>query len=195
MASNKWGAIKVCKTDPFLDYYEHMPKLLPRSKKNAKAQRCCRTVTGVPACKIFKPAGMPALLLEEVVLSIDEFEAIRLADLEGLYHKQTAERMNIPRQTFGRIDEGENDIILLDVRTPAEFAAMRLPYKNVIHMPLGVVRGRASELPKDRDILAFCKVSMRGYEAQLILNAAGFERVWFIEGGLLGWPFEVLTSG
>jgi uncharacterized protein len=67
--------------------------------------RCCRRVAGEPACKIFKPAGVPALLLGEVVLSIDEFEAIRLADLEGLYHEHAAERMAISRQTFGRIVE------------------------------------------------------------------------------------------
>jgi len=98
-----------------------------------------------------------------------------------------------PLEAKRRIDKGD-DIILLDVRTPAEFEAMRLPYENVTHIPLGAVRGRANELPKDKDILAFCKVSMRGYEAQRILNAAGFERVWFIEGGLVGWPFEVLTT-
>jgi uncharacterized protein len=67
--------------------------------------RCCRRVVGEPACKIFKPTGVPASLLEEVVLFIDEFEAIRLADLEGLYHKQAAEGMAISRQTFGRIVE------------------------------------------------------------------------------------------
>ena len=67
--------------------------------------RCWRRVAGEPACKIFKPAGITASLLEEVVLSIDEFEAIRLADLDGLYHEQAAERMNISRQTFGRIIE------------------------------------------------------------------------------------------
>jgi rhodanese-related sulfurtransferase len=99
-----------------------------------------------------------------------------------------------PLEAKKRIDEG-GDFILLDVRTPAEFAAMRLPYENVLHIPLGAVRSKANELPKDKDILAFCKVSMRGYEAQRILNAAGFKRVWFIEGGLVGWPFELITSG
>jgi NADPH-dependent 2,4-dienoyl-CoA reductase/sulfur reductase-like enzyme/rhodanese-related sulfurtransferase len=99
-----------------------------------------------------------------------------------------------PLEAKKRIDEG-NDLVLLDVRTPGEFAAMRLPYENVLHIPLGAVRGKANELPKDKDILAFCKVSMRGYEAQRILNAAGFQRVWFIEGGLVGWPFELVTSG
>jgi uncharacterized protein len=48
---------------------------------------------------------VPASSLEEVVLSLDEFEAIRLADREGLYHEQAAERMKVLRQTFGRIVE------------------------------------------------------------------------------------------
>jgi predicted DNA-binding protein (UPF0251 family) len=67
--------------------------------------KCCRRISEQPACAVFKPAGVPASILEEVVLSIDEFEAIRLADLEGLYQEQAAERMNVSRQTFGRIVE------------------------------------------------------------------------------------------
>jgi len=41
--------------------------------------------------------------LEEVSISLDEFEAIRLADYEGLYHEDSADRMKISRPTFGRI--------------------------------------------------------------------------------------------
>lgn len=95
-----------------------------------------------------------------------------------------------PLEAKKRMDRGD-DVILLDVRTPDEFAAMRLPDSRVVHIPLGALRDKLRELPKDKDILPFCKVSMRGYEAQRILNAAGYDRVWFIEGGLLGWPFEV----
>ena len=40
------------------------------------------------------------------MLSLDEFEAIRLADYEGLYHEEAAGRMNISRATFGRILDG-----------------------------------------------------------------------------------------
>ncbi len=65
--------------------------------------RCCRRITGVPCCRAFGPAGMPAASPDEVLLSMDEFEAVRLADLEGLYHEQAAESMNVSRQTFGRI--------------------------------------------------------------------------------------------
>jgi predicted DNA-binding protein (UPF0251 family)/predicted Fe-Mo cluster-binding NifX family protein len=53
----------------------------------------------------FKPAGVPAGGLEHVILGMDEAEAIRLADLEGLYQEAAALRMGISRQTFGRIVE------------------------------------------------------------------------------------------
>ncbi|HPL64541.1 MAG TPA: DUF134 domain-containing protein [Syntrophales bacterium] len=64
-----------------------------------------RQVNCCPEGAYFKPRGIPVSRLEEVNLTVDEFEAIRLADLEKLYHEQAAERMNISRQTFGRIIE------------------------------------------------------------------------------------------
>ena len=65
--------------------------------------KCCRQVGRLPDKIYFKPQGVPSVQLEEVVLSIDELEAVRLADFEGLYQEQAARRMNISRQTFGRI--------------------------------------------------------------------------------------------
>ena len=67
--------------------------------------RNCRRVACFPEIQYFKPRGIPLTRLEEITLTVDEFEAIRLADLEGLYQDQAAGRMNISRQTFGRIIE------------------------------------------------------------------------------------------
>jgi uncharacterized protein len=67
--------------------------------------KCCRRVCGVPDKNYFKPRGIPISQLEEVLLSLDEYEAIRLADFEQLYQEEAAGRMNISRQTFGRIIE------------------------------------------------------------------------------------------
>ena len=67
--------------------------------------RNCRRVGSMPQSDYFKPRGIPLPMLEEVVLTVDEFEAIRLADLEGLYQEKAAEKMNVSRQTFGRIIE------------------------------------------------------------------------------------------
>jgi uncharacterized protein len=66
---------------------------------------CCRKVSGQPLSALFKPRGIPAAALEAVTLTVDEFEAVRLADLEGLYQEQAASRMGVSRPTFGRIVE------------------------------------------------------------------------------------------
>jgi predicted DNA-binding protein (UPF0251 family) len=60
-------------------------------------------VSGRPAARIFKPIGIPVRELEDVVMTLDEFEAMRLADLDGLYQEQAAERMKVSRPTFSRI--------------------------------------------------------------------------------------------
>lgn len=60
---------------------------------------------------VFKPAGVPARELEETILGIDGAEAIRLADLEGLYQEAAARRMGVSRQTFGRILEEAHRIV------------------------------------------------------------------------------------
>jgi predicted DNA-binding protein (UPF0251 family) len=58
-----------------------------------------------PTAGFFKPAGVPACTLEQVTLTLDEVEALRLADLNGLYQEQAAEQMKISRPTFARIVE------------------------------------------------------------------------------------------
>ena len=67
--------------------------------------RRCRRVFGPPSCRLFKPAGVPARSLREETITVDELEAIRLADFEGLYQEEAAGQMNVSRQTFGRIIE------------------------------------------------------------------------------------------
>ncbi len=62
-----------------------------------------RWIESHPTQNWFKPAGVTLRNLEEVVLSLDEIEAIRLSDLEGMYQETAAERMNVSRQTLGRI--------------------------------------------------------------------------------------------
>ena len=63
----------------------------------------CRRVASLPDVTYFKPAGIPLRTLEEVRLSVEEAEAIRLKDLEGFEQEQGAERMNISRPTFQRV--------------------------------------------------------------------------------------------
>lgn len=63
----------------------------------------CRRVVSMPGVTYFKPAGIPLRSLEEIRLSVEEAEALRLKDLEGLEQEQGAEKMNVSRPTFQRI--------------------------------------------------------------------------------------------
>ncbi len=83
----------------------------------------------------------------------------------------------------------KEDIFLLDVRSPAEHNEVRIPGATLI--PLGALRARLDEIPKDRLIVPFCKLSLRGFEAQIILQQAGFTNVCYMEGGVLAWPYAI----
>ena len=63
----------------------------------------CRHICDNPQVNYFKPRGVPVFELEEVGLTLDEFEAVRLADFKGLYQEDAAKKMKISRQTFGNI--------------------------------------------------------------------------------------------
>ena len=65
--------------------------------------RRCRRVGFQPDVTYFKPAGVRMVDLEESILTVDEFEAVRLKDLEGLDQEIAAKKMNISQPTFHRL--------------------------------------------------------------------------------------------
>ena len=86
------------------------------------------------------------------------------------------------------LDEGE-DLVVLDVRAPWECRELNIP-AEVINIPLGQLRRRLGEVPRDRKVIILCKSGTRGYEAYTILKAAGYDNMYVLEGGLVAWPFE-----
>ncbi|MCB9503722.1 MAG: DUF134 domain-containing protein [Deferribacteres bacterium] len=64
-----------------------------------------RRIEEPPSFQHFKPCGIPRRQLKTISMSIDEYEALRLADYQGLNHAQAAEKMAISRPTFTRLIE------------------------------------------------------------------------------------------
>lgn len=93
-----------------------------------------------------------------------------------------------PREVRRKTEEGD-DFVLLDVRSPSEHEAVGIDGAKLI--PLGMLREKLAELPRDKEIITFCKISLRGYEAQKILDAAGFADTKFMDGGILAWPYPL----
>jgi NADPH-dependent 2,4-dienoyl-CoA reductase/sulfur reductase-like enzyme/rhodanese-related sulfurtransferase len=93
-----------------------------------------------------------------------------------------------------RLDAGE-DLFLLDVRGPGEFAAMRIGQNDTL-IPLGKLRTSTDKLPKDKnqEIITYCKISLRGYEAACYLKSLGYTNVKVMEGGLVAWPYPLRSD-
>lgn len=103
--------------------------------------------------------------------------------LQGLFKGISAEQLNERLKS-------EKKMVLLDVRNPEEYEEMRLGIGERL-IPLGQLRNRLNELPEDKDveIITWCKISLRGYEAALILQSNGFTNVKVLEGGIVSWPY------
>jgi NADPH-dependent 2,4-dienoyl-CoA reductase/sulfur reductase-like enzyme/rhodanese-related sulfurtransferase len=79
---------------------------------------------------------------------------------------------------------------ILDIRGPDEYEQMRLGIGETL-IPLGALRKRLNELPQDKEaeIICYCKISLRGYEAALALEGNGWKNVRVMEGGVMAWPY------
>jgi NADPH-dependent 2,4-dienoyl-CoA reductase/sulfur reductase-like enzyme/rhodanese-related sulfurtransferase len=94
------------------------------------------------------------------------------------------------REVKGRVDSGAPSFII-DVRSPEEYREMRLGVGEKL-IPLPTLRDRLDELPEDKnaEIICYCRVSLRAYEASLMLEADGWKNVRVMEGGVVAWPYE-----
>ena len=93
-----------------------------------------------------------------------------------------------PEQLKKRIDSGEN-LFVLDVRNPNEFAICRIP--GTVLLPLPELPARFVEVPKDREVIVHCKSGMRSAKAIEFLKAQGFTKLVNLTGGILGWADKV----
>lgn len=87
--------------------------------------------------------------------------------------------------------ENREKVFFLDARGPDEYEQMRLGIGETL-IPIGMLRKRLNELPQDKgaEIICYCKISLRGYEAARVLEANGWRNVKVMEGGLMAWPFH-----
>jgi NADPH-dependent 2,4-dienoyl-CoA reductase/sulfur reductase-like enzyme/rhodanese-related sulfurtransferase len=97
-----------------------------------------------------------------------------------------------PQEVKTKLDKNEN-FVLLDVRSQAEWKAQRIEAPQVKLLPLPELRQRINELAKDDEIVVLCRTSIRAYQAQRILNGAGFKNVSFLDGSLSAWPYSTVT--
>lgn len=80
---------------------------------------------------------------------------------------------------------GRDDVVLLDVREPDEYAAGHIP--GVRLMPMGTVPSRLSEIPTDKTVIVTCRSGNRSGQITNFLRSNGFTNVHNMQGGILAW--------
>jgi rhodanese-related sulfurtransferase len=83
-----------------------------------------------------------------------------------------------------RIASGE-DVLLVDIRTPAEIAQGAIP--AALHLPMHLIPIRINELPKDREVVLYCRSGARSYQACAYMMQQGYDRVLNLRGGIIAW--------
>ncbi len=104
--------------------------------------------------------------------------------------QESLARTLTPMEVMARI-ENNDAFIFLDVRSPAEWETFRIEAPQSKLLPLRELRSKLDELPKDAEIIIVCHTSVRAYQAQRILDGAGFKNVKFLDGSIAAWPYEI----
>lgn len=114
-----------------------------------------------------------------------------IATAHIMQNKLTGLFKGISAEQFKEKLKSKQPLVLLDVRNPDEYEQMRLGIGEKL-IPLGQLRRRLNEMPEDKntEIITWCKISLRGYEAALVLQANGYHNVKVLEGGLMAWPYK-----
>ncbi|MBM9519651.1 FAD-dependent oxidoreductase [Desulforhopalus vacuolatus] len=119
-------------------------------------------------------------------LAIDHF----IASAHIMQNKLKGRMTGISAVEVWKKRENGEQPYFLDGRSPGEYEEMQLGIGEHL-IPIGALRSRLDELPADKnaEIICFCKVSLRGYEAELVLRAHGYTNVKVMEGGIMAWPY------
>ncbi len=95
-----------------------------------------------------------------------------------------------PLELQEMLEEGEG-LVLLDVRTPEEFARRHIAAGEcLLHIPQEEVRTRIQEVPTDRPVVVYCARGVRAYRVARMLRGAGLRDVAYLEGSLMTWGGE-----
>lgn len=93
-----------------------------------------------------------------------------------------------PAEAKRKLDS-EDHLVLLDVRSAREWQKARIDTPHTVLIPLDQLRSRLEELPREAEVITYCRRSVRAYQAQKILEGAGFKDVKFLDGSIVTWPY------
>jgi len=95
-----------------------------------------------------------------------------------------------PLELKDRLDRKE-ELVLVDVREPHEYAIADLPEVGQLRIPMRQLPTRIAELDRGSELVLYCRSGARSGRLTAFLLANGFERVWNLKGGVLKWREDI----
>ncbi len=126
-----------------------------------------RSILFITLCAIVLPAiAVPFVVADEAPLAVNQplEEAVSSADFKSLM-------------------ESKKPILILDVRQTEEYEAGHI--KDAISIPLGALPDRVGELPRDKEIIVYCRSGKRSAKAVAFLRSIGYTKAVSLDGGYM----------
>lgn len=96
---------------------------------------------------------------------------------------------NLPNQEFANRLKQQDKTVLIDVREPNEYQAGHI--RQSLNIPLSQLKNRLSEIPKDQEVLLYCRSGMRSKQAGRMLRKQGFKQLSQLQGGISSWKGNI----
>ncbi|OIO55204.1 MAG: hypothetical protein COX57_10790 [Alphaproteobacteria bacterium CG_4_10_14_0_2_um_filter_63_37] len=93
------------------------------------------------------------------------------------------------QQIAPRLQQGDANLVVIDVREVGEHRQAHIP--NTALIPMHLLPMRFQEIPRDKEVVLYCRSGARSAQATAWLNAQGFDNVSNLAGGIMAWPFEI----
>jgi rhodanese-related sulfurtransferase len=140
---------------------------------------------GTPLLFVLGDADLEAVLDESMLVGYEDFTGYLDGDIET-WRNAGFEIARTELVAAGVAHEVIREgAVALDVREPSEFAGGHI--EKALHIPLGELPGRLSEVPQGSPILAYCGLGERASTAASILERGGHKRLFNLAGGMQAW--------
>ncbi|MDF1537130.1 MAG: rhodanese-like domain-containing protein [bacterium] len=83
--------------------------------------------------------------------------------------------------------EADPTFLIIDIRDDDVYSAMRLPYENVLHLPLAYLEEKLSEIPEGKKLIIACHYGKQSITAVPYLSSKGYDVQGCLDGGIMGW--------
>ena len=110
----------------------------------------------------------------------------------GLFKTKASTYKNINAEEFKQIIDTHKDALIVDVRTSGEAAQGKIKGAKVINIMSPDFQNQLSKLPKDKPLLMYCRSGNRSASACRVAGELGFEEVYNLNTGVMGWRFGLV---